>query len=320
MMSKKPNYYINAVNALSYPIADGLIAGEMGLYITIVLKFNRFGWKKKVVGIKNVELVASAGISEKTVDKYRQNLVDIGLLEVKIGSRGRSTEYKLPYSEKIDQTFSSSNSSSNSSQSEDELENNPTFSSSNSNQKEIDRRNDPTFSSQNSCTHKIEDKRLLYNKHHEDFEKNNFEEEISENENLENPIVEESEISELQTEISPSKKVAPKKVSKKSKESEIDTLDLPFASEEFKMIWNEFRTYRKSEKKNAVTITSAKRILKKLVQYDESTAITAFDEAMEKGWLGIFPENVIKRNTPKNNLKPKNLDFENADYSRTTLK
>jgi hypothetical protein len=67
----------------------------------------------------------------------------------------------------------------------------------------------------------------------------------------------------------------------------ISSLTLPFVSDNFKNAWNDFLEYRK-EKKEPVTYTSAKAIMKKLASKAEHTAILMLETSIQNGWKGIF--------------------------------
>lgn len=70
--------------------------------------------------------------------------------------------------------------------------------------------------------------------------------------------------------------------------------ELPFQSNEFKEVWEDFIAHRK-QAKHPLTQTAIKRIFNKLKSVDEQTAIKALDQSIEKGYRGVFPEQNERR-------------------------
>ena len=77
----------------------------------------------------------------------------------------------------------------------------------------------------------------------------------------------------------------------KGKDSRVTAVDLPFQSEEFAEAWNDWVVYRK-EKKKKLTPSTIKMQLKKLGGVGEIRAIRMIAYSIEKGWEGLFEENV----------------------------
>jgi len=77
----------------------------------------------------------------------------------------------------------------------------------------------------------------------------------------------------------------------KGKNSRVTAIDLPFESEDFAEAWNDWVVYRK-EKKKKLTPSTIKMQLKKLGSVGEIRAIRMIAYSIEKGWEGLFEENV----------------------------
>lgn len=76
--------------------------------------------------------------------------------------------------------------------------------------------------------------------------------------------------------------------------------ELPFVSVRFAESWNEWKSYRKQLKKPLTAIGSKKQ-LKKLESLGENTAIHWIDNAIEKGWQGLYePPQTKPANRPTN--------------------
>lgn len=283
---------------------------EADLYYSLLDEANTRRWKE-TFSVSNGWLTAKIGTSEPSLIRARNKLKQCGLIDFVSGKTKRQpSKYRLILLDNHLNNFSS-DVSSNVSENDDYLNN---FSSDVS---------QSISSNISPSVRQVKSKDIRYkNKDNtntnKDFLKNNFEEDnFSENENFENPT--EEKISKPpKTEISPSKKVATKKV---SQDSQVDELELPFESEEFRENWFEFRKMRK-EMKKPVTPTAANMIFKKLERFGEQIATKALEDSATNNWLGVFPENIVRQqNQIKNiNSKTPNPDFENADYTRITLK
>jgi hypothetical protein len=68
-------------------------------------------------------------------------------------------------------------------------------------------------------------------------------------------------------------------------------MDLPYESDEFAEAWNDWVIYRR-EKKKKLTPSTIKMQLKKLGSVGEIRAIKMITCSIEKGWEGLFEENV----------------------------
>ena len=77
----------------------------------------------------------------------------------------------------------------------------------------------------------------------------------------------------------------------KGKDRRVTAIDLPFESEEFAEAWDDWVVYRK-EKKKKLTPSTIKMQLKKLGSVGEIRAIRMIAYSIEKGWEGLFEENV----------------------------
>jgi hypothetical protein len=77
----------------------------------------------------------------------------------------------------------------------------------------------------------------------------------------------------------------------KGKDRRVTAIDLPFQSEEFAEAWSDWVTHRK-EKKKKLTPSTIKMQLKKLEGIGEIRAIKMIAYSIEKGWEGLFEENV----------------------------
>lgn len=76
-----------------------------------------------------------------------------------------------------------------------------------------------------------------------------------------------------------------------------DNLNTP----EFIKVWKEWCNFRKNEKRNRITVTTASKQLKKLAKYDIKISIKAINKSLDSGWTGIFPES-IKNITANNDI------------------
>ena len=77
----------------------------------------------------------------------------------------------------------------------------------------------------------------------------------------------------------------------KGKDSRVTAVDLPFESDEFAEAWSDWVIHRK-EKKKKLTPSTIKMQLKKLEGIGEIRAIKMIAYSIEKGWEGLFEENV----------------------------
>lgn len=86
---------------------------------------------------------------------------------------------------------------------------------------------------------------------------------------------------------------------------------LPFQTDRFREVWDEWKQYRRDEvKKPFKTIKAEQRNLMGLNRdsgHDEETAIKIIERSMESGWTGLFPLDEQKGKTK--NLKEKD-EFE----------
>ena len=62
---------------------------------------------------------------------------------------------------------------------------------------------------------------------------------------------------------------------------------LPFESESFKTIWNNWLTYRKEIKKPYKSQLSIKQVLSKLAKFEEAFAIELIEKSIANGWQGL---------------------------------
>jgi hypothetical protein len=85
---------------------------------------------------------------------------------------------------------------------------------------------------------------------------------------------------------------------------------LPFDSENFKTVWNEWVKFRK-EIKNSLKPTTIQKQLKFLGAKNESEAVAILNQSMINGWTGLFE---LKNN---NNAKPKNTNSAESFTERT---
>jgi len=69
----------------------------------------------------------------------------------------------------------------------------------------------------------------------------------------------------------------------------------------FQEVLKDFITHRR-EKQQKLTPLSCKRLATKLINFDLNTVINAFNNSIENGWIGVFPESESK---PKSSNKPK---------------
>ena len=267
------------------------------VFVALVDLANKLFWKN-TISITNVRLADKISVSEKTMISARNKLKQKGLIDFKSGKRGSACKYQFPLFQKLDcKNYSTTVNVSNNASVNVKGTKNVT---------ETFRHNNTEYIILNTNTN-----------NNKDFSKNNFLENFSENENFEKPI--EEKISEPpNTEISPSKKVATKKV---SQESEVDELELPFESEEFRENWLGFRQARR-EMKKPITLTAAKMIFKKLERFGEQVASKALEDSATNNWQGVFPENIVRQQNQtqiQNTNQIIKPDFINADYSDTTL-
>lgn len=77
----------------------------------------------------------------------------------------------------------------------------------------------------------------------------------------------------------------------KGKDRRVTAIDLPYESEAFAETWNDWVVYRK-ERKKKLTPSTIKMQLKKLGGVGEVRAIRMITHSIEKGWEGLFEENV----------------------------
>lgn len=269
------------------------------VFVALVDLANKLFWKN-TIAITNVRLADKISVSEKTMISARNKLKQKGLIDFKSGKRGSACKYQFPLFQKLHcKNYSTT------------VKVSDTIKGTESVTKAF-RHNNTEYIILNTNTN---------NK--ENFSKNNFEEEnFSETENFEKPMEEKISKPPAETEISPSKKVAPKKVSKssstqKTQEAKVDALELPFESEEFRENWLGFRQVRK-EMRKPVTPTAAKMIFKKLKPFGEKIATKALEDSISNNWQGVFPKNDDQERSysaPKNNLKPPKIDLRNADYT-----
>lgn len=87
---------------------------------------------------------------------------------------------------------------------------------------------------------------------------------------------------------------------KKSKESH----SLPFVSDKFKDVWNEWIAYLK-EKRKTPTSKTIEMQLDKLGKFSEADAITAINTAIESGWQSLHPRTNQSSINPRTNAKGK---------------
>lgn len=74
-----------------------------------------------------------------------------------------------------------------------------------------------------------------------------------------------------------------------------DAPTLPFASERFAEVWEDWKTFRK-EKKCPLTPSTIKGQFKKFSKWGERVSIQAIEQSIENGWQGLFEP---KRDTSK---------------------
>ncbi len=77
----------------------------------------------------------------------------------------------------------------------------------------------------------------------------------------------------------------------KGKDRRVTAIALPYESEEFREAWDSWVVYRK-EKKKKLTPSTIKMQLKKLGSIGEIRATRMIAYSIEKGWEGLFEENV----------------------------
>jgi hypothetical protein len=63
---------------------------------------------------------------------------------------------------------------------------------------------------------------------------------------------------------------------------------LPFTSDAFKELWEDWISFRK-EKKEPLGPVAIKRQLKMLAKYDEPTAMIIIENSINSNWTGLFP-------------------------------
>lgn len=73
---------------------------------------------------------------------------------------------------------------------------------------------------------------------------------------------------------------------------------LPFDSESFRTIWNDWKQHRK-ELKKPLTPTSIKRQFKELEKLGETESIRWIEYAIKKGWQGLYQPNDTTKNQPR---------------------
>ena len=89
--------------------------------------------------------------------------------------------------------------------------------------------------------------------------------------------------------------------------SEKDALPAILRTEEFATVWAKWITYRRTERRPAVTEEGARRQLTKLAKYGPAVAIMALEDSMSQGYQGIFPEKFTEKKRPVNDTGPIHL-------------
>jgi hypothetical protein len=82
-------------------------------------------------------------------------------------------------------------------------------------------------------------------------------------------------------------------------------------SEDFLVVWKEFKKYRKKLRR-PLTEKAEELVLKKLAKTSKETAIKALELSIERSWIGVFPE-AVDYALRKNNGRP----FANANEPLT---
>ncbi len=327
---------------------------EIALFLALVDEANEHFWVKDF-NVTNGWLTAKIGVSEPTLISARNKLGQYNLISFKSGkSKRKPTRYTITFLENYLNNFSENLSSEQ--ESEANHLNNLSESFSKNEEQDSNHLNNlsksfsQSFSESfsQSLRHSKDYKTIRHKDYNtnimnEDFSKNNFEEgNFSENENFENPN--ENEISEIpvKTEISSPKKVAQKKGSQNSDlaaqkkkaratrkqkvdeqaqqlwDEQIDTMPMPYDSEELKSAWQRYRK-NKSMLGKPLTPIQAEQELRNLSRMGSvQIAITQTEKAIAGDWTQIFPP-FPNQTTNKNNTQNTKPDFINADYSNTSL-
>lgn len=69
-------------------------------------------------------------------------------------------------------------------------------------------------------------------------------------------------------------------------------VEIPFKSQEFTDIWNEYLSHRKEKGASNYTPTGLNRVFKGLIRdsgNNEEVAIKIIEQSLEKNWTGLFP-------------------------------
>jgi len=81
-----------------------------------------------------------------------------------------------------------------------------------------------------------------------------------------------------------------------------EIIDLPFKSDEFYNIWQEWLEFRKERKYPKYGPIGLKRALSRLIRLSsgfEATATAIIIQSMEMGWQGFFPIKIEQNGTTK---------------------
>lgn len=95
-------------------------------------------------------------------------------------------------------------------------------------------------------------------------------------------------------------------------------IELPFKSEEFKTIWQEWLKYRKEKKVSKYTERGLGHTFKHLVnisQGDEKVSILILEQSMANGWQGIF----ALKNKPVAKQVPKTMYQQSLENARASF-
>lgn len=99
-----------------------------------------------------------------------------------------------------------------------------------------------------------------------------------------------------------------------------DKIIFPFDSKEFLSAWNDWKEYKKKEHrfnfKSEISENAALNDLKKISDDNEQRAIELINQAIAKGWKGIFLGNINGHQTGKRPKNPHDFRQEDMDYSR----
>lgn len=82
---------------------------------------------------------------------------------------------------------------------------------------------------------------------------------------------------------------------RKESDKEKEEIQLPFDSETFRAIWEEFKSDRK-DRGAVMTHRAQKMMLAGLKEFSEAACIWAFQEAIKAGWKSVHPEKFGKNN------------------------